>query len=146
VYFAKGLGDLPIGYLRPFALQGFTTYELASGPSRPDNFIAGLALEYSIPYLQSKVKAFDLPDLLRGMTPLVEMLILTPTGNRGRATTASVVAPGIAYSGEGWQFAIEARIPASNAAGTGVGILAQFYLSLDYFFPDSIGKPLFSAR
>jgi hypothetical protein len=71
---------------------------------------------------------------------------VTLTRNRGRTTTAAVVAPGIAYSGEGWQFAIEARIPASHAAGTGVGVLAQFYLSLDYFFPDSIGKPLFSTR
>jgi hypothetical protein len=100
VYCAKGLGDLPIGYLRPLALQGFTTYELSSGSSRPDNFIAGLAVEYSIPYLQSKVKAFDLPDLLRGMTPLVETLIVTPTGNRGSTTTSAVVAPGIAYAGE----------------------------------------------
>src|SRR5262249_20695034 len=122
VYFAKGLGDLPIGYLRPLALQGFTTYQLSSGSSRADNFIAGLAVEYSIPYLQSKVKAFDLPDLLRGMTPLVETLIVTPTGNGRNTTTSAVVAPGIAYSGEGWQFAIEARIPVSNAAGSGVGI------------------------
>ena len=30
-FFAKGLGDLPIGYLRPFAVQGFTTYQLSSG-------------------------------------------------------------------------------------------------------------------
>jgi len=146
VFFAKGLGDLPIGYLRPFAVQGYTTYVLSSGSPRPDNFLAGLALEYSIPYLQSKVRAFGLPDFLRGMTPLVETLVVTPTRNRGGATTAAVVAPGIAYSGEGWQFAIEARIPANHAAGTGVGVLAQFYLSLDYFFPDSIGKPLFSAR
>jgi hypothetical protein len=146
VFFAKGLGDLPIGYLRPLALQGFTTYQLSSGSSRPDNFMAGLAVEYSIPYLQSKVKAFDLPDLLRGMTLLVETLIVTPTRNRGRTTTAAVVAPRIAYSGEGWQFTIEARVPTSHAAGTGVGVLAQFYLSLDYFFPDSIGKPLFSTR
>src|SRR5262245_45389568 len=49
LFFAKGLGDLPIGYLRPLALQGFTTYQLSSGSPRPDNFIAGLAVEYSIP-------------------------------------------------------------------------------------------------
>ena len=72
VFFAKGLGDLPIGYLRPLAAQGFTTYQLSSGSPRPDNFLAGLAVEYSIPYLQSKVRAFDLPDLLSGLTPLVE--------------------------------------------------------------------------
>ena len=108
--------------------------------------MAGLAVEYSIPYLQSKVRAFDLPDVLRGMTPIVEMLVLAPTRNRGSRTTAVVVAPGIAYSGQGWQFGIEARVPANRAAGSGAGVLAQFTLSFDYFFPDTIGKPLFSAR
>jgi hypothetical protein len=145
-YFAKGFGDLPIGYLRPLAVQGFATYQLSSGAPRPDNFLGGIAIEYSIPYLQSKVRAFDLPDLLRGLTPLVETLVVTPTRNRGGATTAVVVAPGVAYTGEGWQFAIEARVPANRAAGSGAGVLAQFNFQLDYFFPDSIGKPLFSWR
>jgi hypothetical protein len=145
-FFAKGFGDLPIGYLRPFAVQGFATYQLSSGAPRADNFLGGLALEYSIPYLQSKVRAFDLPDWVRGLTPLVETLVVTPTRNRGGAMTAVIVAPGIAYTGEGWQFAIEARVPANRAAGSGAGVLAQFNLQLDYFFPDSIGKPLFSWR
>lgn len=145
-FFAKGLGDLPIGYFRPLGLQGFATYQLSSGAPRPDNFLAGLAVEYSIPYLQSKVRAFDLPDLLRGMTPIVETLVVTPTRNRVGSTTAVIVAPGVAYSGQGWQFAIEARVPANSAAGSGVGVLAQFSLSLDYFFPDSIGRPLLTGR
>lgn len=145
-FFAKGLGDLPIGYFRPLGLQGFATYQLSSGAPRPDNVLAGLAVEYSIPYLQSKVRAFDLPDLLRGMTPIVETLVVTPTRNRGGSTTAVIVAPGVAYSGQGWQFAIEARVPANSAAGSGVGVLAQFSLSLDYFFPDSLGRPLFAGR
>jgi hypothetical protein len=145
-FFAKGLGDLPIGYFRPLALQGFATYQLSSGAPRPDNVLAGLAVEYSIPYLQSKVRAFDLPDLLRGMTPIVETLVVTPTRNRGGSTTAVIVAPGVAYSGQGWQFAIEARVPANSAAGSGVGVLAQFSLSLDYFFPDSLGRPLLAGR
>jgi hypothetical protein len=146
MFFAKGLGDLPIEYLRPLALQGFATYQLSSGAPRPDNFLGGLAIEYSIPYLQSKVRAFDLPDLVRGLTPLVETLVVAPTRNRGGSTTAVIVAPGLAYLGEGWQFGIEARVPANHAAGTGVGVLAQFSLSLDYFFPDSIGRPLFAGR
>ena len=106
--------------------------------------LTGIAVEYSIPYLQSKVQAFDLPDLVRGLTPIVETLVATPTRNRGGATTAVTVAPGITYSGEGWQFGIEARVPANRAAGSGAGVLAQFSLSLDYFFPGSIGKPVFS--
>jgi hypothetical protein len=145
-FFAKGLGDLPIGYFRPLGLQGFATYQLSSGAPRPDNVLAGLAVEYSIPYLRSKVRAFDLPDLLRGMTPIVETLVVTPTRNRGGSTTAVIVAPGVAYSGQGWQFAIEARVPANSAAGSGVGVLAQFSLSLDYYFPDGIGRPLLTGR
>jgi hypothetical protein len=145
-FFAKGLGDFPIDYFRPLAFQGFATYQLSSGAPRPDNVLAGLAVEYSIPYLQSKVRAFDLPDLLRGMTPIVETLVVAPTRNLGGNTTAVVVAPGVTYLGEGWQFGIEARVPANSAAGHGVGVLAQFSLSFDYFFPDTIGKPLFSAQ
>lgn len=145
-YFAKGFGDLPIGYLRPVAVQGFATYQLSSGAPRPDNVVGGVAIEYSVPYLQSKVRAFDLPDLVRRLTPLVETLVVAPTRNRGGTTTAVIVAPGVAYTGEGWQFAIEARVAANRAAGSGAGVLAQFNFQLDYFFPDSIGKPLFSGR
>jgi hypothetical protein len=86
-----------------------------------------------------------LPDLLRGMTPIVETLVATRPATAD-STTAVVVAPGVAYSGQGWQFGIEARVPANSAAGHGVGVLARFSLSLDYFFPDSIGRPLFSER
>jgi hypothetical protein len=146
VSFAKGFGDFPIGYFRPLAVQGFTTYQLASGSARGDAVLTGLAIEYSIPYLQSKVRAFDLPDVLRGMTPLVEMLVTTPTLNRASTTTAVVLAPGISYAGQGWQFAIEARVPANHAAGTGVGVLAQVTVSLGYLFPDSAGKPVFAER
>jgi hypothetical protein len=37
-------------------------------------------------------------------------------------------------------------VPAGRSAATGLGVAAQFNLSLDYFFPDTIGKPLFSER
>jgi hypothetical protein len=87
-----------------------------------------------------------LPNILRGMTPLVETFVTTPTRNRGGNRTSAVFGPGVNYSGEGWEFIIEARIPVGRDAGTGLGVAAQFNLSLDYFFPDTIGKPLFSGR
>ncbi len=146
VYFAKGMGDLDLGYLRPFAVTGSIGYQFADAPSRPDNLQTGIAVEYSIPYLQSKVRSFDLPDILRGMTPLVETFVTTATRNRGGNRTSVVLGPGVNYAGEGWEFIIEALVPAGRGAGTGLGVAAQFNLSLDYFFPDTIGKPLFSAR
>ena len=121
-------------------------YQLADAQPRPDNLLTGIALEYSIPYLQSKVRAFDLPDILRGMTPLVETFVRTATRNRGGNGTSAVLGPGVNFSGEGWEFMIEALVPAGHGAGTGLGVAAQFNLSLDYFFPNTIGKPLFSGR
>ena len=146
VYFGKGLGDLDLGYLRPFAVTGSIGYQFADAPPRPDNLLTSIAIEYSIPYLQSKVRSFDMPDILRGMTPLVETFVTTATRNRGGDRTSVVFGPGVNYAGEGWEFIIEALVPAGLPAGRGLGVAAQFNLSLDYFFPDSIGKPIFSGR
>ena len=146
VYFAKGMGDLDLDYLRPFAVTGNIGYQFADAPPRPDNLLTGIAIEYSIPYLQSKVRSFDLPDILRAMTPLVETFVTTATRNRGGNRTSAAFGPGFDYAGEGWEFLMEAIIPAGRPTGRGVGVAAQFNLSLDYFFPDTIGRPLFSGR
>jgi hypothetical protein len=144
LYFGKGFNEAPVGWLRPLALVGMVRYEISDGAPRPDVVRAGGALEYSIPYLQSKVKAYDLPDFVRHLTPLVEFQVTTPVGAAYAQRTAALVAPGISYAGEGWEFAVEALLPANRAAGTGVGVIAQLYLSLDYLMPESLGRPLFS--
>jgi hypothetical protein len=51
-----------------------------------------------------------------------------------------------AYAGEGWEFAVEAQLPATRATGSGIGVTAQLHIALDFFFSDSIGKPLFSSQ
>ena len=145
IYFGKGLGDLDIGYLRPLAISGTFGYLIADKRPRPDVATAGFAIEYSIPYLQSKVRAFDLPDLIRDLTPITELFLTTPAGqNHGVANTA-LIAPGVTYAGEGWQFGVEALIPMTRATGKGLGVTAQFHVWLDYLFPNSIGRPVFSS-
>jgi len=57
-----------------------------------------------------------------------------------------VVGPGFNYAGEGWELGVEAIIPTTRAAGSGFGFTAQLHFALDYLFPDSIGRPLFSRR
>ena len=146
VYFAKGFGDRDIGYLRPLAVTGQLAYQFADGRPRPDNLVTGVAVEYSLPYLESRVQAVGLPGWLAATTPLVETFVKMPTANRGTLRTAAVVGPGLSYAGPGWEFAIEALIPATRAAGTGLGVAAQFHLSFDFLFPDTVGKPLFSPR
>ncbi len=145
VYFGKGLGDLDIGFLRPLAVAGLAGYQIADSPPRPDLVTAGFVVEYSLPYLQSKVQSFDLPEFVRGLTPMTEVLFTTPAGRSLGGRTTAVIAPGLSYSGAGWEFAIEGLVPATRATGRGVGAIAQFHLSLDFVAAETIGRPLFSA-
>lgn len=140
-YFGKGLGDTDLGYLRPLAITGFTGYQIADIAPRPDQIQAGFVVEYSLPYFQSKVQA-DLSDPFRSMTPMTEVLFTTPAGKSYGARTTALVAPGVSYAGEGWELAVEALVPATRATGTGVGVTAQVHFSLDFLFPDTLGKPL----
>jgi hypothetical protein len=60
----------------------------------------------------------------------------------------NLVAPGISYSeGRGWELGIEAMIPTTKAPGSGVGVIAQLVLQLDYLLPNSvIGRPIFAPH
>lgn len=145
IYFGKGLGDLDIGTLRPLAIAGIVGYQIADSRPRPNLVTAGLVVEYSIPYLQSKVQSLDLPDFVRGLTPMTEMLLTIPGGRSFGARTTALIAPGVSYAGEGWELAIEGLVPANRASGRGAGAIAQFHLSLDFVFAETIGRPLFSA-
>jgi hypothetical protein len=148
VTFAKGLGDLPIGYWRPLAITGFTGYQIAEGAPRPDMINAGFSVQYSMPYLVSKVANVDLPSFLLGMTPITEVMFNTPAGPSHGQHTMNLVAPGISYSeGRGWELAIEAMIPTTRATGSGVGVIAQLVLQLDYLLPESVlGRPIFTPH
>ncbi len=146
--FAKGLGDLPIGAWRPLAITGFAGYQIAEGVGRPNVVNAGFSLQYSIPYLVSKVATIDLPPFLRGTTPMVEVMYSAPAGPSHKQSQTLVVAPGISYSeGRGWELGIEAMIPTNRATGSGLGVIAQVVVQLDYLLPDSVlGQPIFSPH
>ena len=145
VFFGKGLGDLAIEYLRPVAVTGYAGYQAADSRPRPDLAVGGLTLQYSIPYLQSKVQSFDLPDIIRSLTQMTEFVFSAPAGKSFDARTKALFGPGVSYAGEGWELAVEALVPMTRATGRGVGFTAQLHLSLDFLAPDTIGKPLFSS-
>jgi len=146
LYFAKGLGDLDIGYLRPLAVTGTLGYQVADAAPRGDTVVTGIALEYSIPYLESKVASLALPAVLRTVTPMVEFLHTSATTSLRNNPSVGQVAPGFNYAGEGWEFGIEALLPVTRAGGTGPGVTAQLHLSLDFLFASSIGRPLFGEH
>jgi hypothetical protein len=145
LYLSKGLGDLDIGCLRPLAVGALFGYQIADAAPRPDLFTPGLFVEYSIPYLESKVRDTPLPEFFRRLTPITEVQFTIPSGTSYGARTTALIAPGVSYAGEGWELAGEALISGTHATGRGVGAIALLHVSLDYLFPETIGRPLFSA-
>lgn len=147
VYFGKGFGDLPsaLALLRPLAITGqigpnITT---ASSDTGPNSFGWGLALEYSIPYLQSHVKDLGLPQPFSNLIPVVEFPMSTCTAGACAGQTTGTINPGVIWVNRYGQFGIEAQIPVNHASGTHTGILLETHLYFDDIFPRSLGKPLF---
>jgi hypothetical protein len=161
-YFGKGLGDLPIGWARAFALTGqvgyaipgsaqTVTYDPDSGgidtEFNPRVLTWGASLQYSMPYLKSAVVDLGLPDLVNHLIPLVEASLQTPVSNTltsGTVTTGTVN-PGVLYVGNTYQVGVEAVIPINRQSGTAVGFIAQLHFFLDDIFPNSIGRPIFGG-
>lgn len=141
LYVGKGLGDLPIGYLRPLAVTGEAGYQISDEPGvTPNQWNYAAALQYSIPYLQQHVRAFDLPAFVARLVPLVEISLSSPDDG----PTTGTIAPGILYEADTWQAGAEALIPANGATRQieGTGFIVQFHLFLDDLLPNSLGKPL----
>ncbi|SDR60942.1 hypothetical protein SAMN05519103_07219 [Rhizobiales bacterium GAS113] len=107
----------------------------------------GFSLQYSLPYLNAHIREIDGPDVLRRLTPIIEASLRSPVANSfaGEKTTGTIN-PGIIYSGDSYQIAVEAMIPANKASGKHVGVIAQLHFFLDDIFPNSIGKPIFSEH
>lgn len=166
-YFGKGLGDLPVQAIRPFAVTGELSYSIAdkelkgtalpatqsgpnAGPSQivfnngyPNAWAGGLSFQYSIPYLVSQVHDFQAPSFFKHLVPLVELTWSSPAASPGPGGAQVMVAPGFIWIDRSMQVGLEALIPANKAAGTNVGAVAQFHLFLDDILPHSLGKPLF---
>jgi hypothetical protein len=148
LYFGKGMGDLDDPLLRPFAVTGTLSYSFPDEPvatigqqivHSPELLSTGVTIQYSLKYLQ--------PDgddgFLGHLTPLVEFAMTTPA-NRGFGTaTQAIVAPGALYSGDGFQLGLEALIPTTRSAGSNIGVIAQFNISLRHLLPDWAAEPLF---
>jgi len=141
LYFGKGLGDLPISYLRPLAITGIVGYTVFDTKDNDthNEWNYGWTIQYSIPYLQQHVIDLGLPKVIANLTPVIEFNV---TSNQFGPPTGTI-APGVLYTDQAWQFGIEALIPYNRASNTDVGVIAQFHLFLDDIFPKSIGKPIF---
>jgi hypothetical protein len=144
-YFGKGMGDLPdsMALLKPFAITGTLGVAIAQNRSNPDVLQPGITVQYSMPYLKSAVKDYDLPNFLNHLIPVVE-IPLSVGLNNGAHTWGGTVNPGIIYIGNTWQFGIEASLPLTAGDQHGVGVNGQFHVFLDDLVP-AFFQPIMGA-
>jgi hypothetical protein len=155
-FFGKGFGDLAgqMSLLRPFAVTGSLGLGIptkARSPEgfggfeeHPNTFQFGLAVEYSLPYLQSQVRNVGLAAPFDRMIPLVELSLETPL-NRGGGKTTGSINPGVLWAGQYVQLSAEAIIPWNRESADAVGFLAQLHFYIDDVFPTTLGRPLFGG-
>ena len=161
----KGFGDLPtsLNILRPFAVTAqfglsvpsaahtsTTVYDDSGNPSlnvalNPTVFHWGFTLQYSLPFMNANVSEIGGPDFLKHLVPITEFAFQTPVSHvpQGGHTTTGTVQPGVIYSADTWQLALEALVPINKASGRHVGAVAELHFFFDDIFPNSLGKPLF---
>jgi hypothetical protein len=145
--FGKGFGQLPdsMALLRPFAVTGVLGYAIPGTGTESKVVEWSGALEYSLLYLQNNVRDQGFPGFVARLTPVVEFALETPTDAGGGGTTGTVN-PGLIWSGQYTQLAVEATIPVNRASGDNVGVLMQLHFYVDDIFPHSLGTPIFGGN
>jgi hypothetical protein len=146
ILFGKGFGDLPdsLALLRPFAVTGQVGFKIPGTRFQSNAVEWGGALEYSLLYLQNNVRDVGLGAVAARFTPIVEFAFETPTDSGGGTT--GTINPGLFWSGQYSQIAVEAVVPLNHASGDTVGIKAQLHFYMDDIFPDSLGAPIFGGK
>lgn len=152
-FFGKGFGDLfePMSFMRAFAVTGLlgvaipteahTTNEFGEIEDNPSTLEIGLALEYSMIYLQSQVQNIGLGPPFDRMVLLTEISLETPMSGDG--STRGTISPGFVWTGEVLQISAQAIIPWNRESGRAVGFLTQLHFYLDDIFPATLGRPIF---
>jgi hypothetical protein len=121
-FFGKGFGDLPdaLNYVKPFSITGsFAVNNPAnrftgSGDDKERNLTTvayGVALMYSIPYLQSNIRDVGLSAPLDRMFPVVEFDFETPVSGPEKRRTSAFANPGLIWAGKYLQLGLEAQVP-----------------------------------
>jgi len=155
IYFGKGFGDIPVGWLRPFFLTGELEYQIADKKLKVDpvdftpvnNGISnawsgGLSLQYSIRYLSSQVKDYGLPTFVNRLTPVVELSWSSPASKPTQDTTQYLFGVGVNYTATDYAVGLEMLVPGNRETGSHLGVIAQFHLYFDDLFPHSLGAPI----
>jgi hypothetical protein len=147
-YFGKGFGDLPdsLDSLKPLAITGTLGEEFPLQATDPNAFDFGLAVEYSLPYLEEHIRDTGLGRPWRDMIPLVEFTVQDPE-NRGQSgQVTATVNPGVLWETHYFQLGAEAIIPLNSRTGVRVGAILNLQIYIDDLFPQIFGHPLFGKE
>jgi len=147
ILFGKGFGDLPdsMALLRPLAVTGVVGYAMPGTHLASKSIEWSGAVEYSLLYLQNNVRDQHLGAFAERLTPIVEFAFESPT-DRGGGGTTGTINPGLFWSGQYTQVAVEAVVPLNRDSGDTVGVKAQLHFYMDDIFPDSLGAPIIGER
>jgi len=147
ILFGKGFGDLPdsMALLRPLAVTGVVGYAMPGTHLASKSIEWSGAVEYSLLYLQNNVRDQHLGAFAERLTPIVEFAFESPT-DRGGGGTTGTINPGLFWSGQYTQVAVEAVVPLNRDSGDTVGIKAQLHFYMDDIFPDSLGAQIIGER
>jgi hypothetical protein len=143
--FGKGMGDLPdsLSPFRPLAFTGALAQTFPLSSQNPNTFDYGVAIEYSLQYLQQNVQDIGLPEPFKNMIPLVEFTFSTPENRASKGLTTGTINPGVLWETNWFQLGAEANIPVNGRSGAHVGITVQMWIYIDDIFPRTFGHPLF---
>jgi hypothetical protein len=147
LYFGRGLGDLPdsLALLKPFAVTGSfavtnpanrTTGSGEDKERNPTTIDYGVAIIYSVPYLQSFVKDMGISAPFDRMFPLVEFNLSTNASKPDKGRTTAFANPGVMWAGKYLQLGMEAQVPMNNASGKNVGVRGLIHVFVDDLWPN----------
>jgi hypothetical protein len=154
VFFGKGFGGAGAGWLRPLAITGSAEYEAPADEFDDDGeriaheMTLGLALQYSLPYLNAQVNEAATPDWMDRLTPINEVVATKPVryAHEDERSWTGSINPGLLWTGKSFQIGAEAIIPLTDESGDDTGFVVQLHVYLDDIFPHSIGRPIFGGR
>ena len=146
IFFGKGFGDLPDSLQDAQPATAITGHgvDMPVRSLDPNVLEWGIALEYSLPYLEQHVKDTGLPHPFRDMIPLVEFSMETPL-NRGGGWTTGTINPGVLWEGKYCQIGAEAVIPMNKVTGPNVGVVFNVQIFIDDLLPKVFGHPIFGG-
>lgn len=157
IFLGKGFGDLSdsMALLKPLAVTGVVGLDIPTEARsvndtgdverHPHVLNTGIAIEYSLPYLQASVRDIGLGAPFGRLIPLVEVNLQTPIDRGSSGKTVGTVNPGLIWAGQYMQIGLEAVIPVNERSGDGPGVVAQLHFFLDDIFPESLGRPIFKG-